>query len=148
MNPQSEDRSIDSRPRGGSYGGRGAQPKRSLETSNQHQQNDGYNYGVPDVQRQRFMSPAVRDGQTSNSSQPPSPIEARNGEREGSFNLPIRERPRTDSNIGANRQSKPQNGNLRICLKCNDPLTGQFVRALGATFHLECFKCQVSEASP
>ncbi|KAJ5223082.1 uncharacterized protein N7469_009322 [Penicillium citrinum] len=29
----------------------------------------------------------------------------------------------------------------RLCQKCNEPLTGQFVRALGGTFHLECFKC-------
>jgi hypothetical protein len=32
----------------------------------------------------------------------------------------------------------------RLCQKCNEPLTGQFVRALGGTFHLECFKCEVS----
>ncbi|KAH8692000.1 putative Rho GTPase activator [Talaromyces proteolyticus] len=29
----------------------------------------------------------------------------------------------------------------RTCRKCGEPLTGQFVRALGGTFHLECFKC-------
>ncbi|KAF7175626.1 hypothetical protein CNMCM7691_009191 [Aspergillus felis] len=33
-------------------------------------------------------------------------------------------------------------GSSRICKKCGEPLTGQFVRALGATFHLECFKCE------
>ncbi|KAJ5085118.1 hypothetical protein N7532_009889 [Penicillium argentinense] len=33
-------------------------------------------------------------------------------------------------------------GSSRLCQKCNEPLTGQFVRALGGTFHLECFKCQ------
>lgn len=32
----------------------------------------------------------------------------------------------------------------RVCRKCGESLTGQFVRALGATFHLECFKCEVS----
>lgn len=35
-------------------------------------------------------------------------------------------------------------GSSRICKKCGEPLTGQFVRALGATYHLECFKCEVS----
>lgn len=35
-------------------------------------------------------------------------------------------------------------GSSRLCQKCNEPLTGQFVRALGGTFHLECFKCDVS----
>lgn len=31
----------------------------------------------------------------------------------------------------------------RICKKCGESLTGQFVRALGGTFHLECFRCEV-----
>ncbi|KAF9699417.1 hypothetical protein EKO04_002619 [Ascochyta lentis] len=29
----------------------------------------------------------------------------------------------------------------KICGKCGEGLTGQFVRALGGTFHLECFTC-------
>ena len=33
----------------------------------------------------------------------------------------------------------------RLCQKCGESLTGQFVRALGGTYHLECFKCEVSE---
>lgn len=32
----------------------------------------------------------------------------------------------------------------RICGKCGKHLTGQFVRALGDTYHLECFTCHVS----
>ena len=36
-------------------------------------------------------------------------------------------------------------GSSRVCQKCNEPLTGQFVRALGGTFHLECFKCEVCD---
>lgn len=32
----------------------------------------------------------------------------------------------------------------RICGKCGLGLTGQFVRALGDTYHLECFTCHVS----
>jgi hypothetical protein len=32
----------------------------------------------------------------------------------------------------------------KICGKCGEGLTGQFVRALGDTFHLECFTCHVS----
>ena len=31
----------------------------------------------------------------------------------------------------------------RICGKCGTHLTGQFVRALGDTYHLECFTCHV-----
>ncbi|KAG9300575.1 hypothetical protein G9A89_000756 [Geosiphon pyriformis] len=32
--------------------------------------------------------------------------------------------------------------NLATCTKCGLRIVGQFVRALGGTFHLECFKCQ------
>ena len=32
----------------------------------------------------------------------------------------------------------------RLCAKCNKPLSGQFVRALENTYHLECFTCHVS----
>ena len=31
----------------------------------------------------------------------------------------------------------------KICGKCGEGLTGQFVRALGDTYHLECFTCHV-----
>jgi len=53
---------------------------------------------------------------------------------------------------GERNRSRPRNGNgrtqsgqLRICKKCGEPLTGQFVRALGGTFHLDCFRCRVCE---
>ncbi|EWC46011.1 hypothetical protein DRE_04804 [Drechslerella stenobrocha 248] len=36
---------------------------------------------------------------------------------------------------------KPESAR-RICKKCDQPLTGQFVRALGGTFHLDCFRCR------
>lgn len=32
--------------------------------------------------------------------------------------------------------------NVRVCKKCGETLTGQFVRALDGTFHLDCFKCR------
>ena len=32
---------------------------------------------------------------------------------------------------------------LRYCGKCGRALSGQYVRALGKTFHLECFSCEV-----
>lgn len=51
-----------------------------------------------------------------------------------------RDRSRTN---GRSHNKSP--GSSRICQKCNEPLTGQFVRALGGTFHLECFKCEVSD---
>jgi hypothetical protein len=37
---------------------------------------------------------------------------------------------------------KPK-GRSKTCGKCGEGLTGQFVRALGDTYHLECFTCHV-----
>ena len=41
------------------------------------------------------------------------------------------------------KDRRPSN-QQRICGKCQKHLTGQFVRALGDTYHLECFTCHVS----
>ncbi|RJE18299.1 GTPase-activating protein, partial [Aspergillus sclerotialis] len=60
-------------------------------------------------------------------------------------------RDRSDYNERASRDrsrpnGRPQNkspgSTQRVCKKCGETLTGQFVRALGATYHLECFKCE------
>lgn len=48
------------------------------------------------------------------------------------------DRSRSRTNGSAGRSS---NSAVRTCKKCGEPLTGQFVRALGGTFHLDCFKC-------
>ena len=46
-----------------------------------------------------------------------------------------RQRPRADK--------RRPSGQSRVCGKCQQHLTGQFVRALGDTYHLECFTCYV-----
>jgi len=77
-------------------------------------------------------------GPNGNLNQPPA--DARDGrDRNLSQNIPVRERSRAN---GTHAQ-KPSGG-PRICKKCDQPLTGQFVRALGGTYHLECFLCRVS----
>ena len=43
----------------------------------------------------------------------------------------------------ASAGSKQQSPITRKCKKCSQELTGQFVRALGSTYHLECFVCHV-----
>ena len=48
-----------------------------------------------------------------------------------------------ERNRSRTRSGKTGSGQLRVCKKCGDPLTGQFVRALGGTFHLDCFRCRV-----
>ncbi|KAH8676327.1 RhoGAP domain-containing protein [Xylariales sp. PMI_506] len=39
-------------------------------------------------------------------------------------------------------RGRAASGQVRTCHKCGEPLTGQFVRALDGTFHLDCFKCR------
>jgi hypothetical protein len=58
-------------------------------------------------------------------------------DRDGESNKTSGERERS-------RTRRKGSGQLRVCKKCGDPLTGQFVRALGGTFHLDCFRCKVS----
>lgn len=48
-----------------------------------------------------------------------------------------------ERNGSRTRSARTASGQLRLCKKCNEPLTGQFVRALGGTFHLDCFRCRV-----
>lgn len=48
-----------------------------------------------------------------------------------------------ERNRSRTRNGRTTSGTLRMCKKCGEPLTGQFVRALGGTFHLDCFRCRV-----
>lgn len=50
--------------------------------------------------------------------------------------------PNTESESKQRSKRKPS-GQQRTCGKCQKHLTGQFVRALGDTYHLECFTCNV-----
>lgn len=52
--------------------------------------------------------------------------------------------PRSRSRQRGKGMGKSSSGQIRICKLCGEPLEGQFVRALGGTFHLGCFKCRVS----
>ncbi|ROT37285.1 rho-type GTPase-activating protein [Sodiomyces alkalinus F11] len=47
-----------------------------------------------------------------------------------------------ERNRSRHRSGRSASGPQRICKKCGEPLTGQFVRALDGTFHLDCFKCR------
>ena len=88
-------------------------------------------------QRQRGLGPVPEDGNVPEGSLPPPPVNGRSSrDQEGSRDLPLREKPRTN-NSSEGRKTQ------RVCKKCGELLTGQFVRALEGTFHLDCFRCQV-----
>ncbi|KMU89445.1 rho-GTPase-activating protein LRG1 [Coccidioides immitis H538.4] len=62
------------------------------------------------------------------------PQEPGQGQRE-------RSTPRDRSRQNGPAGGKSPGNTSRICRKCGEPLLGQFVRALGGTYHLECFQC-------
>lgn len=58
-------------------------------------------------------------------------------------------RPQENSTRDPSRPRGTSSGKkARICAKCGQNLTGQFVRALDATYHLECFLCRVGIPEP
>lgn len=147
MSPQSEDRpSTDRRPADGAYNSRGGYLQQQGYDDSQYQQQNGQpnGYGQEDSSRQRFMAPppGPSDSRSPNGS---SPADGRNGRsRDATQELPVRERSR---NNGAHGGGKSSHSGPRLCKKCGESLTGQFVRALGGTFHLDCFRCRVSKSS-
>ena len=138
MSLQSERRpSSDRRPGDGYERGTRSQPpepafKRSPDGAN--------GYGSSDRSIQKAIGESARDDSMTNGSSPGSMGDGRNG-RENTQTLAYRDKSRTRTNGAA--VAKTPSGTLRVCRKCGESLTGQFVRALGGTFHLECFKCRV-----
>lgn len=65
-------------------------------------------------------------------------------QRDLSANRWERSSARDRSRPGPRSHNKSPGSTPRLCKKCGEPLVGQFVRALGGTFHLECFRCEVS----
>ncbi|KAJ9660803.1 Rho-type GTPase activating protein Rga1 [Neophaeococcomyces mojaviensis] len=64
------------------------------------------------------------------------------GDRHSSESRVSRKRSQEKDGKGRSRSRTNSNKGHRTCRKCGEPLTGQFVRALGGTFHLDCFKCK------
>ncbi|PSK42286.1 Rho-type GTPase-activating protein 1 [Elsinoe australis] len=97
---------------------------------------------VPD-RSQTYPQPAQTNGAAPNNRH----------RRQQSYDTPhrpdaVNRRPSRDDAVVAasptrdrTHRSRPS-GQSRICGKCQKPLLGQFVRALGDTYHLECFTCE------
>ncbi|KAI0842070.1 RhoGAP-domain-containing protein [Hypoxylon sp. FL0890] len=51
-------------------------------------------------------------------------------------------RPSGERNRSRGRGPRTASGQVRVCAKCGESLTGQFVRALEGTYHLDCFRCR------
>ncbi len=120
-----------------SYNSRGPYRQQQHDANNQNHHNTNNGHNASGVPRTRFAGPGPGDEQLSNGNLSDSSAGGRHGrdqDRGVTQKLPIRERSRTNGNQGPKR----------ICGKCGEPLLGQFVRAMGGMFHLECFMCRVS----
>lgn len=103
---------------------------------------------VPTISRPRIDTRDRRqDLSSGSSSRPSSPaITARPGSEDvppvsavahpTAQHSSSRDRDRPSGSSGSRRD--------QTCDACGKPMTGQFVRALGVVFHLDCFRCRVS----
>lgn len=146
MSPQAEDRPPTDRiPGAGGYSSQSGHQQPQIQPTSQPQ-NQAYSgrangFGPANVGKQRSNGdPGAGSDRVPNGNLAAPSGEGRDARnRDVSQNMPIRERSRTNGASGGRSGNSAQ----RICKKCDQPLTGQFVRALGGTYHLECFLCRV-----
>lgn len=122
-----------------SYSNRGPHRQQPFDAKDQDTLSTNKSYNAVGPPRNRYAGSGVGDEQLSNGNLSDSSVGGRHGrdrDRSTTQNMPIRERSRTNGNLGPKR----------VCGKCGEPLLGQFVRAMGGMFHLECFMCRVSHA--
>ncbi|KAL1996287.1 hypothetical protein VTN49DRAFT_339 [Thermomyces lanuginosus] len=87
-------------------------------------------------------SPPANASYTSRDVPPPDgrPIGSREFREPEPFDP--QEPPRDRSRPHPRTSTKSPGNATRLCKECGEQLTGQFVRALAGTYHLECFKCR------
>lgn len=87
--------------------------------------------GAPSGSSSRPASPFGSSGRLADDAPPASAIAHPAAQPPAS-----REREKPSGSSGSKRDQS--------CDACGKPMTGQFVRALGVVFHLDCFRCRVS----
>ncbi|KAG0647994.1 Rho-type GTPase-activating 1 [Hyphodiscus hymeniophilus] len=130
MGPQSE---------GGPSGdGRNRGPQAYAEDGRRYQSER--DVAIVDTQQQLSRPNGAFSTENRMAASPAGSTSGRERDREGdsySHHKTSEERNRSRT-----RNGRTTSGQMRMCKKCGEPLTGQFVRALGGTFHLDCFKCR------
>lgn len=132
-------------------------------SSSSHRQTPSPTFPPPTNSSTSSTSHRSAGGSNSHSHQPPSrPGSAASqnrlpGSSEG-HELVERERDRgrrrgdsgasgeSASGGGGERSGGKRTGSPTTCAKCDLPMTGQFVRALGTVYHLDCFRCLVGSS--
>ncbi|RKF54293.1 Rho-type GTPase-activating protein 1 [Golovinomyces cichoracearum] len=89
-------------------------------------------------QENALLKPRLNSGTPSSEKLNISPPRSARG-RQRNSSLPINS---GEKNTSRSRNARTPSRNLRLCEKCCETLTGQFVRALGGTYHLDCFRCR------
>jgi hypothetical protein len=95
--------------------------------------------------QRRFLGSLPENAQLSQGSLPPPaddppPV----GREQDQVKMAAQSQEKERQHSAGGKPGKPQ----RTCSACGENLTGQFVRALDGTFHLECFKCKVGREDP
>ncbi|KAL8948074.1 MAG: hypothetical protein Q9222_005704 [Ikaeria aurantiellina] len=135
MSARPEGRPSTERWRGEGYNSHRPHQQQPYNQNLQHTQSPSNGHNISSTSRNRHGGLGGSDEQLSNGNLSDSSTGGRHGrnrDRNITQNLPVRERSRTNGS----------NGVKRICDRCGDPLLGQFVRAMGGMFHLECFMCR------
>ncbi|KAI9695599.1 MAG: hypothetical protein M1820_008524 [Bogoriella megaspora] len=89
----------------------------------------------PTSRRKNSSRPSDQPNASPRDLEIPAESDIRKAREDKSSRSPAgRERSRTQG-------GRKNSGAMRMCGKCQGHLTGQFVRALGDTYHLECFTC-------
>jgi hypothetical protein len=102
---------------------------------------------LPPSRTNTFESPADSPSRPSTDAESQLELATRHRSKRS---LDVKDDRPPDSQISPSRDRSRPNGKQsnRICAKCGGHLTGQFVRALGGTYHLECFTCHVRTFEP
>ena len=141
MNSQPEGRrSTDRRIRDNEYQSRGSFRQQNSGPARQysHGRSNGHNQADPSTQYLTERGPTVRQRSSDNVAPPNTEAEDK---REAGHNASRKSR-------GNGSTGGKTSAGLKYCGTCGDTLTGQFVRALGGTYHLNCFRCRVCYALP
>lgn len=126
------------------YSARDEPRQDQMDPHNQNSPGMGLRSDGGSVQNPRFQGLATDNANRSNTSLSASPVNGRGGQdQNNSRDLTIRANQRPTVGPGNSGGEQIKTPAQRICKKCGESLSGQFVRALNGTFHLECFKCQV-----
>ncbi|EKD20998.1 uncharacterized protein L3040_004617 [Drepanopeziza brunnea f. sp. 'multigermtubi'] len=139
MSPQSEGGLGDNHHQGGQY--KAYDPDRDTTPADYehqlHPADNGRYQSERDLQETLPRPNGTLEPDNRLAASPSGSTNRRERDREGG---PKRSGERNRSRTKPN--GRTGSGQIRICKKCNEALTGQFVRALEGTFHLDCFRCQ------